>query len=333
MTLSGAKRKLESSCPSDNRFNRRVIYGLVAILLFWPAVLAALLVVHYSYAAIDPMQFPYISESVRDEIVQGEAMVGGINDAQKASMLVTAITAQLQRELDSPFGWTVNDLLISPTAWPDDRDNRQSGVLFATRMLLQFFGPNVTKLGPTDKENPLMKDVRERHIVYGEDVWGFFRASAENQYKKTLEKSRQYIQDVVDDKAVFNMRTDDIYNVLTLILSENFSGQVMGLLTEPNEFVNYSDLDDRVYYAQGVTLVIRDFMKALVAAYPDIAEKGGTENLQAAFFAMDKICTFYPLFVWRGQHDSMFADHRSKVARYTTTWTKRVNDIAQSVRN
>jgi hypothetical protein len=47
---------------------------------------------------------------------------------------------------------------------------------------------------------------------------------------------------------------------------------------------------------------------------------------------MDRVCTFDPLLVLRGHHDSIMADHRGKIARYLISVRERINDVAQSIR-
>jgi len=106
----------------------------------------------------------------------------------------------------------------------------------------------------------------------------------------------------------------------------------MGLLVQATESVPYTELDDRIYYTQGVILVLRDFMGTLVELYPVIRSKGGDENIKIAFHEMERICTFDPLLVLRGRHDSVMADHRGKMASYLISIRERLNDAAQSIR-
>ena len=46
---------------------------------------------------------------------------------------------------------------------------------------------------------------------------------------------------------------------------------------------------------------------------------------------IDRICDFDPLIVLRGDHDSVMADHRGKMARYLIEVRERLNDVAQSI--
>jgi hypothetical protein len=47
---------------------------------------------------------------------------------------------------------------------------------------------------------------------------------------------------------------------------------------------------------------------------------------------MERVCTFDPLVVMRGRHDSIMADHRGKMASYLISIRERLNDVAQSIR-
>ena len=116
------------------------------------------------------------------------------------------------------------------------------------------------------------------------------------------------------------------------ILSNQVLDQPMGLLVQATEDVAYTELDDRIYYTQGVVLVLRDLLGAVLHFYPTVREKGGDENIRIAFREMERVCTFDPLVVLRGRHDSIMADHRGKMASYVISIRERLNDVAQSIR-
>lgn len=310
----------------------RTIFILCILMAFWPALFGIYYGAYHLYTAMDPTTFPTPDATVTQVVQQASQVTGDGAEPAKGAALMDSLGAQLKRELDSPFGWSVNDLAVMPTSWLDNRANRQKGVIFATRMLARFYATNLAKLGQADPENEELKECREKRLVYGEDVWGFFRPSAENEYEKALGLMEKYKTDLAAGEAVFNARTDDIYNALVFVNGEEFLGNTLGMLLQTNEEVDYFDLDDRIYYAQGVVLVVRDFLHALVGLYPDITDKGGEDNVRIAFRDMDRICTFDPLIVLRGNRDSLLADHRGKLARYLITVQKRIDDLAQSVR-
>jgi hypothetical protein len=129
------------------------------------------------------------------------------------------------------------------------------------------------------------------------------------------------------------MRTDDMYNMLEFIIGKQFLDEPLGLLVQSNDQVAYTELDNHIYYTQGIILVLRDALRTFVHLYPEIQEKGGKENIKIAFREMDQICTFDPLIVLRGKHDSIMADHRGKMAKYLISVRERINDLAQSIKS
>lgn len=302
-----------------------IIFSLIVILI-WPLGLGLLWTMNGLYKLIDPTEFPTLDDNIVNIIKTTSAESP---PAKKGVALCEAMINRLNDELNSRLGWTVNDIWISPTAWVDNRDNRQRGVIFATRLLTNFFATNFAKYGGAGAEDEGLKKAREEYFAYTPDSWWF--PSSEDQYKKGIEMIRDYEKRLLQKDAVYNVRSDKLYSLFSYILSAEFLDQPLGLLVEENEKVKYTDLDDRIYYTQGVVLVLRDFLKVLTHIYPEIESRGGKDNLKLAFDAMDKICTYDPLIVLRGEHDSIWADHRGKLARYLLTVRERLRDVTNSL--
>jgi hypothetical protein len=313
--------------PKMTTFGKWTVLMLLAFILIWPLTLGAYWLIYRCYTFIDQTKFPQLDPQIQSILDQIPA---DAEDAQKGKALSIAIRNRLEWELNSAFGWSVNDLLISPTAWMDNRANRQRGTIFATRMLVNFYSTNLAKYGKVDAENELLKEAREKRFAFSEDSWWF--PSSEDEYEKGIASLKQYESDLLKGDAIYNLRSDDMYNLLIYIIGNQFLDQPLGLLHQDDDEVSYTELDDRIYYTQGVILVIRDFMRVFVHLYPDVREKGGEDNIQVAFREMNRICTFDPLLVLRGHHDSVMADHRGKSARYLNVVRERINDVAQSIR-
>jgi hypothetical protein len=313
--------------PKRRSIWKALVVVLLALLFAWPAAFGVAWITEYGYSAIDPTRFPF-AESPVQALLQETA--ADSPEPRKGAALAQAMVARLDQEMGSTFGWSVNDLWVSPTRWLDNRANRQRGTIFATRMLTVFFATELAKYGTVDAENEWLKEAREKRFAFSEDSW--WLPSSESEYRKGIELINRYAAAVREGKAVFNMRSDDLYNLFTFILSNQFLDQPLGLLVQATEDVPYTELDDRIYYTQGVVLVLRDFLWTADRLFPTIREKGGSENLQIAFGQMERVCTFDPLVVLRGRHDSIMADHRGKMASYLITIRERLNDVAQSIR-
>jgi hypothetical protein len=313
--------------PQMTVFGKRLVLIMMAFILIWPLTVGVCWVVYRAYAWLDQTKFPELDGSIKELMSRVKP---DSPEPEKGAALAAAMVARLQAELDSTFGWSVNDLIVSPTSWLDNRANRQRGTIFATRMLINFFSTNLAKYGKVDEENESLKAAREKYFAFTESSWWF--PSSESEYRKGLSLVKKYQTDLRKGNAIFNMRSDDIYNLLDFIIGSQFLDQPLGLLVQPDEAVPYLKLDDRIYYTQGVILVLRDFLRTFIYLYPEVKSKGGQENIQIAFNDMDQICTFDPLVVLRGRHDSVMADHRGKVARYLIAVRERINDVTQSIR-
>jgi hypothetical protein len=317
----------KSLIPKMTTFGKWSVIILLAFILIWPLTVGIYWGVYKGYTFIDPTKFPWSGSNMHPILDQTKP---DSTDAKKGIALCAAIGNRLEEEMDSALGWSVNDLIISPTRWLDNRANRQRGVIFATRMLINFFSTNLAKYGRVDAENESLKEARERHFAFSEDSWWF--PSSESEFRKGIELLRKYEAELAGGKAIYNMRSDDMYNMITFIIGNQFLDQPLGLLVQANDEVSYTELDDRIYYTQGVILVLRDFIRTFVQLYPEVKEKGGEENIRIALREMEQICTFDPLIVLRGDHDSVSADHRGKMARYLIHIRERINDLAQSIR-
>ena len=312
------------------KFGKWTVMILLAFILIWPLSVGLYWGVYRIYTIIDPTRFAGLDANV---VAIHETANPESAPAQKGAALLASVRNRLEQEMNSTFGWSINDLIISPTRWLDNRANRQRGTIFATRMMVTFYSTNLAKYGKVDRENENLKEAREKYFAFTSDSWWF--PSSEDQYEEGIAELKKYEADLVkgDSGAVFNMRTDDMFNMLEFIISQQFMDEPLGLLVQSNDDVPYIDLDDHIYYTQGITLVVRDVLRTFVHLYPEVQEKGGKENIRIALREIEQICTFDPLLVLRGDHDSIMADHRGKVARYLISIRERINDLAQSIKS
>lgn len=312
----------------------------------------------WAYSGIGYMfsvtEWPEISPSVHSEIaaVQSDPAFNNpdVSDAEKerietlkGRVLALAIVSRLETELAD--GWTPQYLFVNPKSHFDNAVNRKLGVLTATTLLQKFFSTTMAKYGSMDPENKWMQEARERDFTYGPRIWGFFERSSNSAYQDGVANVHKYADKLIgmkvtkkkkdDVRAIVNIKANEIYEMLTFILSKNFIDVPLGWLSAPGGTLSWSELDDRVYFAQGMTLVLRDVITVLKELYPEKitnVDKGGAQNLEEAMTAMNKICTFNPAIVLRGKEDSMFADHRGKMARYMFTVRERLLDVAETIR-
>jgi len=201
----------KSLIPTMTKFGKWVVLILMAFILIWPLSAGLYWTVYKGYTIIDQTRFPELTQNIADLL---QKTTPSSSPAQKGAVLSASIRNRLEQEMNSTFGWSVNDLIISPTRWLDNRANRQRGTIFATRMLTTYFSTNLAKYGKVDAENNDLKEAREKHFAFTSDSWWF--PSSEDQYEKGIELLKKYEADLVkgDANAIFNLRTDDMYNML-----------------------------------------------------------------------------------------------------------------------
>lgn len=305
---------------------------VIALLLF---IVANILVV-LTYPFLEKSTFPNVDEKYKFTEHQTKSLGDG-------GLLIDSIFNQLDRELNSPLGWVANDIFPA-TYILDNKPNRQKGIIFTTRMLEEFFSTKLSKYGKAGNENPQLKKIREELIVFSAEKWGIlFLPSPESKYREAINLKEIYKKDLAEGKeiykkdldnnikAIYNLKTNDLYDLLNLITNEKLLDQAIGEVMD--DTVSFDKIDDKIYYVQGVVLVLRDFVGTLAMVDENqIFDKGATENLKVALANMDEIANFNPIMVVNGKNDSMLADHMSKVAKYLTVIDKRLTDVALSIR-
>ncbi|MBQ9405430.1 MAG: DUF2333 family protein [Desulfovibrio sp.] len=267
-------------------FKLRIVWHTVLVQC---AIFIGLLFVFWGaqrfYSAIDTTTFPKPCPIVE--------AANTLPDIEKGKVLIDAITHQMRSELNSTFGWSINDILFNPYIL-DNRAYRQYGVYHATKFLVDIYSTQIAKLGTSDRESDFLYQARLNCFTLNPRKFWF--PSAESSYKKGLKLIEQYKESLDQGKGVYNCRTDDIYASLQLLVGENMLGYAQGLLENAQNIPFYT-LDNRIYEIQGMVLVMRDFLNAVYLLYPEIKAKNNEENMAVAMDYMNRICVYDPLYI------------------------------------
>ena len=162
-----------SLIPKMTKFGKWVVLILMAFILIWPLSAGLYWTVYKGYTIVDQTKFPELDPNIADLL---QKTTTSSSQAKKGAVLSASIRNRLEQEMNSTFGWSVNDLIISPTRWLDNRANRQRGTIFATRMLTTYFSTNLAKYGKVDAENDDLKEAREKHFAFTSTAGGFHPA-------------------------------------------------------------------------------------------------------------------------------------------------------------
>jgi hypothetical protein len=290
-------------------------------------------VVSFVLGSIDQATRPDFSVSDRfvniSEQVDGKPATLQEKEKEIGAALMHASYYQLERELDSSLGWTVND--VTGLQWWDNRVNRQLGVRHATIEALAALSMAISKFGSADEENQLLVGARQSHLAIDPTSW--FLPAAENEYRNGIEKVKQYQRDVLAEAehVTINITNRDI-EVILRIVDARVLEVPHGRLNARNFDVSWWELDDRVFYAQGAAIVARDMLVAIKSAFADkIIAAGAMGNMEQGIASCEGAVDFHPWLISRGDGDSMLPDHRAKMSRYYTDCRRRIVDVADAI--
>lgn len=260
----------------------------------------------------------------------------GVNDQPAeikdiGATLMAATYLQMETELSSFLGWTVNDV-FGLQFW-DNRTNRQRGALHASRELLQVLSVAISKLGSIDEEDYRLIKARQQGYVEEPTSWMF--PSAESRYWRAITWIKEYQSDLRAgkiNKANINITNRDIELILDAI-ANGVMEVPHARLNSRNITVTWSQLDDRVFFAKGAAIVARDALVAIRYAFEDkIRAAGAIDNMDQAISSLEGAVKFHPLWILRGDADSMAPDHRAKISRYFTDARNRIRDVRDAIK-
>lgn len=261
-----------------------------------------------------------------------ESLDASATDQQRATVIANAVTYALDDQLSALFGFLPNDLLAP---WVTDNTvSYQLGVIYATRPASEVISNDVARYGNRDTVDPRLADATSRFFSYSEKVWGFLYVyDAEGKYKAGIKKWHEWAQSVNSgkkDAGVYNMKSDDVYNIVKYCLT--MTDYALGVLN--NTHVGHFDTDNNVYYAKGICAVTANLFRALIAVDSSVAERGGIENVEEALHRFDMIEDFNPLYVMAGGNesgDAMLPNHTASLARHIDVANNRIADILSAM--
>ena len=245
-----------------------------------------------------------------------------LSDNEKGKLLLDAITYQMRRELDSPLGWTFNDIIFNRFFF-DNRAYRQYGVYHATKFLLDLYSTQIARLGSSDRESEYLYKARINSFAL--DPRSFMFPSAEGSYEKGLKLLEQYKESLDSGKGIYNVRSDDLYASFVTVTGDNLLGRALGLL-ENSQAMPFYELDNRIYEVQGMVLVLRDFLNALYQLYPEIRAKNNEDNMASAMAYLNRICNYDPLYI------TSFFNSGELIVSWLLFAKARLEDIRDSIR-
>ncbi|MFC1638400.1 DUF2333 family protein [Patescibacteria group bacterium] len=292
-------------------------------------------------------------------------------DEEKGIVIYEALIYQLEKELNSQLGWTLND--FAGLQYLDNRSSRQEGIAFAVKFLMNNLSLTMSKQGIGSDDNDNLTEAVTR-LSKPPTFWGKYGMMidcSEENFEDGAGYIRLYQDDLRSGRAFINFKTDDLFEVLDVMLKrilanpygklgnrndgkkahvndikdpntlkgkevvsekDDSSGEIVKKVVLQGE-IPYWDLDNRIYFAQGVAIVIRDVLSATLYSYYNYFEKGSEANILGAIDSLEAAAKFNPYWVGRGRGDSVWADHRAKMSVYFTNAIRGIEETQKSIKH
>jgi hypothetical protein len=224
---------------------------------------------------------------------------------------VEAVMQPLDHELNHRFwGWRPNDI-INVT---DNVNNSQLGILEVSRRTVVQLTQRISRTGSTDAFNPHLEKAMNWLMVKADRYW--FPAP-ESKYKESLEELTIYKEMLINGKASFYIRTDNLIPLLTEY--EDLLGSCDENLVKAREddgsAVSFLKADDYFYYARGVASAMSVILKAVHHDFlPTLDSRHGSELLHHAIVSCETAAKLSPLIIIDSDLDGFFANHRANMA-------------------
>jgi hypothetical protein len=268
------------------RLTRKRVLGLVLVLL--------LAYVGIMIAVSRKPQLPAVRAT--DARPQGYAFV---------SMLVDLIETQLE----STGGWTPNDLPLTPGYWLDNLPSFQLGVLSVVRRASVTLRDDLGRAQPAD---PPHAELALAAQAYGADPKRWSGPSTESMLQRGNDALVRFRQDL-GGHAHVTPRAESVQRLIETLGQELEAVDERLRLASDREVVPWYQVDDNLYYAQGVAFAQLGLLQALRA---DFAAQIPAGKPKAALDAAIKSLAdsqFEPWIVTNGSKSSLFANHSANL--------------------
>ena len=224
---------------------------------------------------------------------------------------VEAMIEPIEHELKVRFwGWRPNDI-INIT---DNVNNYQLGILEVTRRTAVQLAERISRTGSTDSFDPHLENAMNWFMVKADRYWF---PSPESKYKEALDELSAYKEALMNKKASFYTRTDNLIPLLAVF--EDLMGSCDENLVKAKESdgtdISYFKVDDYFYYAKGVASAMATILEAVHHDFePTLEGRHGTELLHHAILSCRRAAELEPWLITDGDLDGVFANHRANMA-------------------
>jgi hypothetical protein len=303
-----------------NQDGNAALYLIAVVLL---ALLAGALTLHLTMKRHNHLPF-----NVEAAFPSDKTLVGG-------EVYAATAAAIMEHELRDGTGWRPNDFFLwGPTLGPDNKSNRQLGIIQALRESMRVMKDHLTKISSNEYDPNLVEADR----LFRNDETKFWLPSAESRFKDGVAALRRYqagLETTPPTSKPLNRR-----NIEMIRLFQTWSdllGDAHAELYKDQEpgggSVPMWRTDDYFYHAQGMAYTIGHLTEAVRREYAiDLVNRPSIATLLADIIdALSKAALIKPFIVLDGGTESLFANHRRNLDVYIVEARQKMYSIREEL--
>ena len=224
-------------------------------------------------------------------------------------VFVSMVVDLIEVQLEGTGGWTPNDLPLTPGYWLDNLPSFQLGVLSVVRRVSVTLRDDLGRAQPGDPPHPELALAAQ---AYAADPRRWVNPSAESMLQRGNDALVRFRQDLGGHAHVYP-RAEAVQRLVEALAQELEAVDERLRLSSDREVVPWYQVDDNLYYAQGVAFAQLGLLRAVRADFAALVPAGKVQTaLDAALKSLAE-SQFEPWVVTNGSKSSLFANHSANL--------------------
>jgi hypothetical protein len=257
-------------------------------------------------------------------------------DGPSGVMVADTLARLMEHELNGPGGWLPNDLAFTPGWMLDNRPSFQLGVLEVVRYSTFALRENLSRQRTTDKIDP---DCDTAFTYFSNDPRRWMMPSAEKKYSVGIAALDSYAENLKQGGAHFYPRSDNLIMLLEqyasllggatarLLNASRPDSTVAGEELSGHVPVAWSEIDDNLYYAQGVGYGLYHVFKAIAVDFEKVLDDKNSDVIAREIIASLEESYFEPTIVTNGNRSGILANHSNNLRVFLDDARQKMNSL------
>jgi len=235
-------------------------------------------------------------------------------ETPQGSHAVVIAAALIDREVNR-HAWVANDPFFLPGHYLDNMPNFQQGILYALARFSVLMSDQIGRARGSSQVDPDL-DTATGLLKYSGDVWLFNpqtslmpTASSEAQYRAARKALLSYNQRLIEGKAVFDPRSDNLTALLESMAGDlgSQSAIIENYLREGRFWLTEGHADDIFYSTKGRTYAYYLILREISHDYAQIIrDRNLTDVWNNMLQSFLEAATLQPWVIVSGAPDSQF---------------------------